>query len=55
MIDKKITEGSSRSSSNLIIGKQSQWVIKNSEVVPTNFENLWIVTKHFAFDDWREI
>ena len=34
---------------------QKQWVIKNLEVVPTYFEQLWIVTKLFTFDDWWRI
>lgn len=32
--------------------KQSQWVIKNTEVIRGKFEYLWIVTRLFAFNDW---
>lgn len=34
---------------------QKQWVIKNLEVAQTKFDQLWIVTKLFALDNWREI
>ena len=30
---------------------QKQWLIKNHEVAKINFENLWIISKLFAFDD----
>lgn len=35
--------------------KQKHWLIKNHEVVKVNFENLWIITKLFASDDWKLI
>lgn len=30
-------------------------MIKNHDVAKVNFENLWIVSKLFASDDWRVI
>ena len=35
--------------------KQKQWLIKNHEVANVNFENLWIISKLLASDDWRLI
>lgn len=35
--------------------KQSQWVIKNTEVIGAKFDHLWIVTRLCAFDDWRDV
>ena len=35
--------------------KQKQWLTKNHEVAKVNFENLWIISKLFALDDWRLI
>lgn len=48
-------EGYSRYSSVLKLEKQSQWLIKNTEVFQAKFEHLGIVTSLFTFDDWREI
>ncbi|KAA0047189.1 hypothetical protein E5676_scaffold1280G00090 [Cucumis melo var. makuwa] len=55
LADTKVAEISPCPSSNLNTDKQKQWVIRNSEVISTNFENLWIITKLFAFDDRRKI
>ena len=35
--------------------KQKHWLIKNHEVLKVNFENLWIISKLFASDDWKLI
>ena len=35
--------------------RHKQWLIKNHEVVKVDFDNLWIITKLFAFDAWRLI
>ena len=37
------------------LAKQSQWEIRKSEVIRTNYDHIWIVTRLFAFDDWKEI
>lgn len=50
-----LEEGSSCTSSVLKTEKQSQWVNKNTEVIRAKFEHLRIVTRLFAFDNWREI
>ena len=31
---------------------QKQWLIKNHEVAKVNFDNLWIISKLFASNDW---
>ena len=31
------------------------WVIKNSEVLKEDFDNLWIISRLFAFEDWKKI
>ena len=53
--DTKVAKVSPCPFSGLNSGKQKNWVIRNFEVIPTNFENLRITTKLFAFDDWKRI
>lgn len=36
-------------------GKESFWVQKNYEVFQEDFSNLWIISRLFVFNDWREI
>lgn len=45
-------------SSVLAFEKQSLqkfWVRKNKEVFKENFNNLWVLSRLFVFDDWKDI
>lgn len=34
---------------------ESFWIQKNSEVFKENFNNLWVISRLFVFNDWMEI
>uniref|UniRef100_A0A9I9EG90 Uncharacterized protein n=1 Tax=Cucumis melo TaxID=3656 RepID=A0A9I9EG90_CUCME len=40
----------------LVIQSTTQhWVIKNPKVLKEDFDNIWIISRLFAFDDWKKI
>lgn len=45
-------------SSVLTPKKQSKiqcWIRKENEVLKEDFDNLWVVSRLFAFDEWKDI
>jgi len=34
---------------------ESFWIQKNPEVFKENFNNLWVISRLFVFNDWMEI